>query len=63
MNPAANQEITEIIEEINRIKRELDNVALELRAFKGIGAEKCAIKLQRISNEYNEVTQSLYRLR
>ncbi|SCW70862.1 hypothetical protein SAMN04487970_103217 [Paenibacillus tianmuensis] len=63
MNEAADWEATAIIEELNRIRRELESVALELKGSKGISIEYCSRSLTQISSEYGEVVQMLYRLR
>lgn len=63
MNAAADREATAIIEELNRIRRELESVALELKGLKGIGVDYCSRRLTQISSEYSEVVQMLYRLR
>ncbi|MFB6367022.1 hypothetical protein ACFCP7_23840 [Paenibacillus elgii] len=63
MNEAAEWEATAIIEELNRIRGELESVALELKGSKGISIEYCSRRLTQISSEYGEVVQMLYRLR
>lgn len=63
MNAAADREATAIIEELNRIRRELEGVALELKGLKGISVDYCSRRLTQISSEYSEVVQMLYRLR
>ncbi len=63
MNAAADREATAIIEEFNRIRRELESVAQELKGLKGISVEPCSRRLTKISSEYDEVVQMLRRLR
>ncbi|MCP3776054.1 hypothetical protein NLX71_22590 [Paenibacillus sp. MZ04-78.2] len=63
MNEAAEWEANAIIEELNRIRRELESVALELKGLKGISVEYCSGRLTQISSEYGEVVQMLYQLR
>ena len=52
----------EIANDLYTISRELDEIAQEVRKFQGIGTENCASQLINISQKYQEIRSSLYRI-
>ncbi|MEI7024796.1 hypothetical protein [Paenibacillus sp. y28] len=62
MNSAAKRELQSILNELNVIRKELDQAVQELTGFKGIGAEYCLRRLEAISKQYSEIYRSLSRL-
>jgi hypothetical protein len=60
MEQRAKQEKYEIINDLAVISRELEGVAGELKAFKGIGAELCTKRLHEISDKYKNIKNQLY---
>jgi predicted nuclease with TOPRIM domain len=55
-------ERNEIIAELTRISRELEQAAEDLRRCKGIGAEQCSAKLNNLSDKYQGIKQKLYQV-
>ncbi|WP_415813603.1 hypothetical protein [Mesobacillus thioparans] len=55
-------ERNEIIAELNRITRELELAAEDLRKCKGIGAEQCSSKLHQLSGKYQRIKHKLYQV-
>lgn len=62
MDPSANAERIRIIEDLNYITRELEQIAAEMRNFKGIGTEYCASQLLLLSNRYKEIRSEVSRI-
>jgi cell fate (sporulation/competence/biofilm development) regulator YlbF (YheA/YmcA/DUF963 family) len=58
----AKAEIGDIVNDLNRIIKDMNNIANELQGFKGIGAEYCAQKLYRVCNHYRDTVNKLNRL-
>ncbi|RSD27085.1 hypothetical protein [Mesobacillus subterraneus] len=52
----------ELIAELNRISRELQLAADDLRKCKGIGAENCSAKLHQLSGKYQRIKHKLYQV-
>ncbi|MFC4302828.1 hypothetical protein [Cohnella boryungensis] len=59
MNPRANMERNEIMNELYAIIRELEQVSQELQPIKGVGMEHCASKLVKLSDKYKRIRNQL----
>lgn len=63
MDAKAKAEIGAIVNDLDRIIKDINNIANELHGFKGIGAEFCAQKLYRVCNHYRDTINKLNGLR
>lgn len=52
-----------IIYELAAVSKEIENVASQMGNIKGVGADKCAIKLLRISDKYKYAKNQLYKVK
>jgi hypothetical protein len=59
----AKAEIGAIVNDLNRIIKDINHIANELQGFKGIGAEYCAQRLYSVSNHYRDTINRLNGLR
>ncbi|WLR55358.1 hypothetical protein LC048_24365 [Mesobacillus subterraneus] len=62
MKPEFLADRNEIIAELNKISRELELAADDLRRYKGIGAEQCSSSLNQLSGKYQRIKHKLYQV-
>jgi hypothetical protein len=62
VKPGFLAERNEIIAELNKISRELELAADDLRKYKGIGAEQCSSSLHQLSGKYQRIKHKLYQV-
>lgn len=63
MNSRAKRELNNIEWDIDRIIRELNNIAEEMVQFQGIGAEYCTVKIRTVSDDFRNTKRKLQRLK
>ena len=56
-------ELNAIENDIDSIRRELNNIAGEMDQFKGIGAEHCQMKIRTVSDKFKNTKSNLQRLK
>lgn len=63
MDSRAKKELSFIENDIDTIRRDLNNIAEEMVQFKGIGAEHCQEKIRTISDKFKNTKDNLQKLK
>lgn len=63
MDASAKYKLNAILSELAAVSREIENVASQMGNLKGVGSDKCATVLLRISDKYRYARTQLSRVK